>query len=361
MELPGSQVLQGSVDAPTLSRETTAYLDAAAFVRGFIEAGAVRTALDLRLVDLLAARGTLAVEQLQPATGADAQGMRFLLDLLAANRVVVVRNGAVSLHPSFAAALEYRPLLEALIDHAFAMVGDFATLFTAAVADPQRFMRQARIFKLFDYGRCFESTHENLQNTAAWMRLTTALTRHEAGVCLALRDFGAHRRMLDVGGNSGEFVLQLCRRHPQLRAVVADLPVVCELGLEHVLGEPEAPRIAFLPMDARAGDLPRGFDLISFKSMLHDWPADDARRFLSRAVAALEPGGTLLVFERGPLESGGAVPAFSLLPLLMFFRSYRSPSLYVKTLRELGMTDIRCTHLQLDSPFFLLTARKPAP
>ena len=78
-------------------------------------------------------------------------------------------------------------------------------------------------------------------------------------------------------------------------------------------------------------------------------------------MQALDPGGTLLVFERGPLETGGAVPSFSLLPLLMFFRSYRSPSLYVKTLRELGMADIRCTHLQLDSPFFLLTARKPAP
>lgn len=352
-------VLQGGTDTPALPPEATAYLDAAAFVGGFIEAGAVRTAFELRLVDLLAARGTLAVEQLLPVTGTDAQGMRLLLDLLAANRVVVVRNGAVSLHPSFAAVLPYRELLEALIDHAFAMVGDFANLFTAALADPQRFMRQARIFKLFDYGRCFERTPENLQHTAAWLRLTTALTRHEARVCLELHDFAAHRRMLDVGGNSGEFALQACRRHAQLQAVVADLPVVCELGLEHVLGEPEASRIAFLPLDARVRELPAGFDLITFKSMLHDWPADDARRFIGKAVAALEPGGTLLVFERGPLEAGGAVPAFPLLPLLMFFRSYRSPALYVNTLRELGMTEIRCTHLRLDSPFFLLVARKP--
>jgi hypothetical protein len=352
--------VQGGADAPVLDAATVAYLEAAAFVRGFIEAGALRSAFELRVVDLLAARGTLAVEQLLPTTGADALGMRFLLDLLAANRVVVVRNGAVSLHPAFAAVLPFRELIESLIEQAFVMAGDYASLFSAAIADPQRFMRQARVFKVFDYGRCLESTPDNLHHTAGWLRLTTALTRHEARVCLDLHDFAPYRCMLDVGGNSGEFALQACRRHPPLQAVVADLPVVCELGLEHVLSEPEAARIAFLPLDARAAELPRGFDLISFKSMLHDWPADEARRFLAKAVAALEPGGSVLIFERGPLEVRGAAPAFALLPLLLFFRSYRSPALYVNTLRSLGMADVRCQHLQLDSPFFLVSARKPA-
>lgn len=355
-----AELLNAGAEAPALAEDSIAYLGAAAFVRGLIEAGAVRTAFELRLIDLLAARGTLAVEQLLAVTGSDPQGLRFLLDLLTANRVVVVRNGAVSLHPAFSAVLPFRDLIEALIDHAFVMVGDFANLFTAAIADPQRFMRQARVFQLFDYGRCLQSTPENLRHTAAWLRLTTALTRYEAPVCLQLHDFSAHQRMLDVGGNSGEFSLQACRRHPHLRAVVADLPVVCELGLEHVMAEPEAPRIAFLPLDARTADLPAGFDLITFKSMLHDWPADEAGHFLSKAVAALAPGGQVLIFERGPLDVRAAPPAFSSLPLLMFFRSYRSPSLYVNTLRALGMEEVRCQHLLLDSPFFLVTARKPA-
>lgn len=361
MDDVATDVLQGGAETPALAPDLTAYLSAAGFLRGFVEAGALRTAFELRLIDVLRARGTLAVEQLLPVTGSDAQGMRFLLDLLAANRVVVVRNGAVSLHPAFSAVLPYRELMAALIDQAFVVSADYATLFTAAIADPQRFMRQARTFRLYDYGRCLQSTPENLQHTAAWLRLTTALTRHEAPVCLALHDLSGHRRLLDVGGNSGEFALQACRRHPALQAVVADLPVVCELGLEHVLAEPEAARIAFLPLDARRSALPRGFDLISFKSMLHDWPADDAQQLLARAVEALEPGGSVLIFERGPLALNGAVPPFSLLPLLMFFRAYRSPALYVNTLRRLGMVDVHCRHLQLDSPFFLLTARKPAP
>lgn len=356
-----AEVLQGQADGPTLSAACVEYLQAAGFLRGMTEAGALRAAFELRLVDLLQARGTLAVEQLGVATGSDPQGLRFLLDLLVANRVVIVRTGAVSLHPAFSAVLPYREYMEALIDHAFLLAADFGQLFGAAVGDPQRFARQARVFRLFDYGRCLESNPENLRHTAAWMRLTTALTRHEAAACLELFDFGGHRRLLDVGGNSGEFALQACRRHPALQAVVADLPVVCELGLEHVLPHAERERIGFLALDARASALPPGFDLISFKSMLHDWPADEARSFLRKAVAALEPGGRLLIFERGPFEVGAVPPAFSLLPVLLFFRSYRSPGLYVNTLRELGMVDVACRHLQLDTPFFLLSARKPGP
>lgn len=357
---PDDTVLQGTADGPPVPAEALAYLDVAAFLRGIVEAGALRTAFELRLPELLAVRGTLAVEQLATATGSDPVGLRFLLDLLAANRVVVVRTGAVSLHPAFGAVLKFRPLMEALIDHAFALVGDFGNHFTAAVADPQQFMRRAAVFRLFDYGRGLQPTPENVAHTAAWVRLTTALTRHEAGVCLELHDFGAHRRWLDVGGNSGEFALQGCRRHPQLQAVVADLPVVCQLGLEHLLSEPERERIAFLPIDARRMPLPRGFDLITFKSMLHDWPADEARRFLGEAVAALEPGGELLVFERAPLEVRQTTPPFWQLPVAVFFRSYRSPRLYVDTLRSLGLVDVRCRHLTLDTPFFLVSARKPS-
>jgi len=354
------EAVQGETAVPRLSAQSLAYLDATAFLRGMVEAGALRAAFELRLIDLLAVRGTLAPEQLTAATGCDPQGLRFLLELLSANRVVVVRNGAVTLHPAFAAVLPFRNLIKALIDHAFALVGDFGSLFATAVADPHRFARQARIFQLFDYGRCLQSTPDNLRHTAAWMQLTTALTRHEAEVCLELFDFAGHRRMLDVGGNSGEFALRACRRHPALQAVVADLPVVCELGLEHVLAQAERERIGFVSIDARSAALPAGFDLVTFKSMLHDWPADEAERLLAKAVAALEPGGSVLVFERGPLELGGATPAFSLLPLLIFFRSYRSPRLYVDTLRSLGMVDVTCQHLQLDTPFFLVHARKPA-
>lgn len=345
---------------PTVSAASVEYLCVDRFVRTFIDAGMLRAAFELRLIDALAPGPAVPFGDLVSQTGSDPQGLRFLLDLLTANGVVDTRDGAASLSAAFRQALRFRDLLESRLEYAALMAGDFANLGTAMIANPQRFMRAARLFKLFDYGRCFESTPENLRHTHRWMRLTTALTRYEASVCLDLYDLSAHRRMLDVGGNSGEFVLQACRRHAGLRGAVADLPVVCELGLEHVLAEPERPRIAFHPLDLRKQALPTGYDLVSFKSMLHDWPQEEALEFVDKAVAALDPGGTLLIFERGPLEVRTATPSFGSLPVLMFFRSYRSPGAYVRRLQQLGMQDLRCLHLTLDTPFFLLTARKPA-
>ena len=357
--LDGGAVLQGSPEAPALAPELLAYLGIDRYLRGVVEAGALRTAFELRLVDLLQERGSVPVDQLVSATGSDPQGLRFLLDLLGAAGVVDQREGAASLQPAFAELLRYRELIETKLEYAAFMLADFNNLFTAMVANPQRFMRHGRVFRLFDYSRCFDATPENLRHTHGWMRLTTALTRHEAPVCLALHDFSAHRRMLDVGGNSGEFALQACRRHAQLRATVADLPVVCELGLEHALAAPERDRIGFVPADLRKATLPGGHDLISFKSMLHDWPAEEAQAFLAKAVAALEPGGTVMIFERGPLDVRSQAPGLSTLPVLMFFRSYRSPGFYVRALQSLGMPEVRCLHLQLDTPWFLVTARKP--
>jgi SAM-dependent methyltransferase len=191
------------------------------------------------------------------------------------------------------------------------------------------------------------------------MRLTSTLTRYEALACMELHDFSEHRRMLDIGGNSGEFILQLCRRHPELRATVLDLPLVCEIGMEHVLAEPEHSRIGFIKSDVRSEPLPLGYDLISFKSMLHDWPAQDARQFIDKAARSLVPGGTLLIFERGPLQVSERTPPVVMLPLLLFFRSYRPPTDYTTQLQALGFQDVRHQEIQLDSPFYVVTARKP--
>lgn len=344
----------------TLSSAALEYLCIDAFLRTLADAGALKTAFELRLIDLLLQHGPTPFDALATHTGSDPQGLRFLLDLLCANRVVETRDGAASLHPAFGKALRFRDLLETKLEYAGFMLADFSNLFTAMIANPQRFMRYAQVFRLFDYGRCFEATAENHRHAQGWMRLTSALTRYEAPVCIELHDFSHHRRMLDVGGNSGEFLVQACRRHSGLSGTVLDLPVVCNVGLEHVLEQPECPRISFLKADIRHEPLPAGYDLITFKSMLHDWPLDEAGQFLEKAAKVLEPGGTIMIFERGPLEVREEAPAFSSLPLLMFFRSYRSPAAYLQKLRALGFVDLRCLSLRLDTPFYLVTARRPA-
>jgi hypothetical protein len=147
-------------------------------------------------------------------------------------------------------------------------------------------------------------------------------------------------------------------RHPEISALVMDLPVVCRVGAEHMEGKPEAGRVRFLEGNALLDPIPRGFDLISFKSMLHDWPERETTRFLSRAVEALEPGGVVLIFERSPLESDECDVSFSALPFLLFFRSFRDSSWYESRLKALGLADVATATLRLDTPFHIITGRK---
>ncbi|MGH8686524.1 MAG: methyltransferase [Burkholderiales bacterium] len=353
---------EASVSAPGQPREDAGldlgFLVVDEFVKTLVDARALKTAFELGLVERLLEHRRGSVEALGRAIGADAAGLRFLLDLLTANGVVEERGGDVRLSRRFLEALRYRDLLETRLDFAGFTLTDFADLFTALVKDTSGFAAKARLFQLFDYRRCLESTPENYAQTRGWMRITSTLTRYESRACLRLHDFGRYRRALDVGGNSGEFLLQLCRRNPELRGTVFDLPVVCDVGMEHVLGEPEHARIGFVKGDVRRDSLPRGHDLITFKSMLHDWPADESSQFIAKAAQALEPGGTILIFERGPMRVRDAAPAFSLVPTLLFFRSYRLPQDYVTQLQALGLRDATVREIDLDTPFFVVSAKK---
>ena len=337
------------------------YLCVDAFLRTLIDARALKTAFETGLIDLLAGARSAPLEAIEKTLGLDAAGAQFLLGLLAANHVVRERDGTVQLDEQFVAALRYRDLMETKLDFAGFTMNDFADFFTVLIRDPRSFAGQARLFELFDYRRCLQFSAENYERTRGWMRLTSTLTRYEARACMQLYDFSRARRMLDVGGNSGEFLLQVARRYAGLHGTVFDLPLVCEIGMEHVLPEPEHARITFVKGDIRNDALPRGYDFIAFKSMLHDWPIEDAQRFLAKASRALEPGGTIVIFERGPINLRSGVPPFSMLPVLLFFRSYRSPSGYTKHLEALGFRDIECREIELDTPFFLITARKAAP
>ena len=341
------------------SRQPLEFLVVDEFLKTLVDARALKTAFELGLIDRLIEHRSGSIEALGRAVDADRQGMRFLLDLLKANGVVEERSGDVRLSRRFLTALRYRDLLEAKLDFSGFTINDFADLFTSLVKNPARHIGQTRLFQLFDYRRCFDTRIENYAPTKAWMRMTTTLTKYEALACLELYDFSRHRRMLDVGGNSGEFILRLCQRNPELRGTVFDLPLVCEIGMEHVLAEPEGARISFIKGDIRSEPLPDGYDLIAFKSMLHDWPAQETRLFIDKAARALKPGGVLLIFERGPLEVSATAPPISLLPIMLFFRSYRPALDYVTQLQGLSFQNVGYKTIQLDTQFFLVSGRKP--
>lgn len=332
------------------------YLCVDEFLRDFACAGALATALELDVIDRLEG-GPCGLAELAADSKIDDRGLELLVGMLSANGVIEPVDGKFRLTARFATALQYRDLLQAKLDFAKIVMPDFLESFTVLLAEPDRFFATSRVAELFAYHRCFDPTPENRAHTSRWMRITTVLTKYESQVCMERHDFSRHGRMLDVGGNSGEFALQVCRRHPAMQVTVYDLPLVCEIGEQHIAAEPESGRIRFVKAKLASEPLPPGHDIVSFKSMLHDWPEGRVQQFLGRAYRALAPGGTVLIFERATDAGRRNVP-YSLIPLLLFFRSYRSSGDYVRYLETAGFRDIRVDAVELDMPFLLVSATK---
>lgn len=338
--------------------KTFDYLCVDDFMESFSHARALATAFEIRLIDFMIQRGSAGLESLAQRWGASLQAMRFLVSLLAANRVVEEEEGQIKLTAEFINALRFRDLLQLKLQMTNFAAHDFLDYFSDLICRPDQFMKKSNFTRLFDYGRCFENSKENYERTKQWMWITTTLTKYESQGCLAHHDFSRYRRILDIGGNSGEFVLRICKSYPEIEATVFDLPLVCDIGQERIRSEPEANRIAFVKGNALTDELPRDYDLVTFKSMLHDWPEKEAREFIAKGAQALKPGGTLLIFERGPIDVNKGVLPYSAIPMLLFFHSFRGPFLYEEQLSALGFENIRVQRVDLETPFFLVTGSK---
>ena len=338
--------------------EEFGYLCVDSFIKDIAGARALATAFEIRLIDSLLQDKHATVDSLTEQLGTDSRGMHLLLDLLAANRVVENENGKLSLTREFVSALQFRDLLELKLIMTNFAAHDLLDYFSDLVSRPEQFVQKVRFFRLFAYNKCFDHSQENYELTKRWMRITTTFTKYEAQACMRYHNFSRYRRMLDIGGNSGEFALQIYRRNPGISATVFDLPLVCDIGLEHIRSVPEADRISFIRGNALTDPLPEGFDLITFKSMLHDWPEKEAKQFIEKASHSLDPGGTLLIFERGPLEVRERTLPYSMIPFLLFFHSFRSPVIYEEHLRDLGFQEIKVQKIILETPFYLVTAKK---
>lgn len=126
--------------------------------------------------------------------------------------------------------------------------------------------------------------------------------------------FGAARSLLDLGGFHGGFAAAFCDRHPQLEAVVVDLPGAVAVGRALTTH----PRVSWLEGDFFDVELPRA-DAAFLGHVLHHLDPDACVRLLQRVRAALGPGGRVAVFELERPRPGRRGDQLGVLTGLMFW------------------------------------------
>lgn len=110
-------------------------------------------------------------------------------------------------------------------------------------------------------------------------------------------DLRDKRRLLDLGGGPGTYAIQFCQANPQLTATVYDLASTRPFAEKTIRAFGLSDRIDFVAGDFISDDIPAGFDVAWLSHILHGEGPEGCAVILQRAVAALQPGGMLLVQE----------------------------------------------------------------
>lgn len=104
------------------------------------------------------------------------------------------------------------------------------------------------------------------------------------------------RDMLDIGGSHGYLSVVVCRRHPELRATVLDLPEAVEHAGPILAREGMGERVVLRAGDALTDDLgDAAYDLIVMFSLVHHFDDPTNRQLMRRAARALRPGGYVVI------------------------------------------------------------------
>ena len=166
-------------------------------------------------------------------------------------------------------------------------------------------------------------------------------------------DLTGRRRLLDVGGGSGAYPIELCRLFPGLTATVLDLPHVCEIAAGKIELAGLGDRISTRPGDFLTdAALPGGHDTLLLSMILHDWDEPTNRELLAKAYAALPAGGLVIVSEllldadrTGPAPA--ALMGMNMLVETEGGRNY-SDAEYADWLTGAGFTEVRT--VRFDAP-----------
>jgi predicted O-methyltransferase YrrM len=135
------------------------------------------------------------------------------------------------------------------------------------------------------------------------------------------------RRLLDVGGGAGSYSILLAQNHPELEAVVFDLPEVVGITREMVARYGLSDRITARAGNYHDDDLGTGFDAVLLSNMLHQEDPETCLRLLRKAATALVDGGTLIV-QLAFLNRDRVGPPWAVLLSLQVLLAYQGGRMY---------------------------------
>ncbi|MAT87345.1 MAG: SAM-dependent methyltransferase [Aestuariivita sp.] len=180
--------------------------------------------------------------------------------------------------------------------------------------------------------------------TEAYSNLMAASQQLVARDTLKMISLSKSKKLLDIGGGSGGFAIEVAQKYPNLLLSIFDLPQVEETALQRLNAEALDERIGFVSGSFRDDLLPVGFDAISLIRVLYDHSDNTIIALLKKVYDTLPIGGQLIISEPmtggdRPNRSGDVYFAFY--TMAMRTGKTRSPNQISQMCRRAGFSVVK--------------------
>lgn len=126
---------------------------------------------------------------------------------------------------------------------------------------------------------------------------TEALTAPSA-LALAYRyEFARHRRLLDLGGGTGSFLLAARQQHPGLEMTLFESPAAAAVARQRLAQADGLPAVNIVEGNFLADPIPAGHDAVLLANVLHLFSPAVNQGLLARVRAAVPAGARLLLVD----------------------------------------------------------------
>jgi O-methyltransferase domain/Dimerisation domain len=126
-------------------------------------------------------------------------------------------------------------------------------------------------------------------------------------------DFSRHRRLLDVGGGTGSFLLAVLRQYPALKGTLFELPGACAVARQRLSPEPERARIDIVEGDIFKTALPGDHDVLLIANTVHVLSAAHNLELMRRTRATVQVSARLLLVDLWTDPTHSEPPAAALM------------------------------------------------
>jgi hypothetical protein len=250
---------------------------------GFMAAKHLFVANEVGLFEHLT-KGPATLDELAARTGIPRRTLRILADAMVALGFVEQQNNRYQNGPVVATYLsgstpaDLRPLLR----------------FLNRVSYP-------RWMKLEETMRTGQAVFGEWQFTADEQQIVSegveAIQSDTAKALPVTYDFSPHRRLLDLGGGTGSWLVAVLRQYSALEATLFELPPTATVARQKLAGDPIAVRVRIVAGDLFTDPIPEGHDVVLLANVVHLLAPEQSLALLRRTRARVPDGARLLLVD----------------------------------------------------------------